>query len=213
MDLSAATLVDPNGILNGGASSLGTTSTIALNNVHGLWDAGLDGLGFFFQLGATASVFADNAGVVLRVKFVAPFPLSPWRIALGADANAGPAAWTSGGFMGSMLQGSCHARRDQIGDGGSSGTNLGGNTGTSIDTFIQWNPLSTGNAAPAIRGILVTVGDATLTNFAQVGAGVTPAATLTAPLYAVLGIGNGSAGAASTYNGVEASYQLIPRQP
>ncbi len=214
MDLSAATVVDPNSLLDAGGSTLGTTSTIALNNAHGLWDGGRDGLGFFFSLGALPALVEDNSGVVLRVKLTGLTAVNPWRLALGFDANAGAAAWTAGGFMGGMLQGNCNARRDYISGGGSSGSNLGaGNLGRYIDTYIQFNPASTGNVAPAVRGILVTISDSARTSCAQIGAGVTPAATLAGTGYAILGIGNASVGAAATYTGVECSYQLLPRQP
>ena len=213
MDLSAGTLVDPNGLLDAPNSTLGAVSTIALNNIHGLWDAGLDGLGFFFSLGALPALIVENSGVVLRVKITGA-PPSPWRLSMGFDANAGAPAWTAGGFMGGMLKGNCFARNDSIGGGGGSGSNLGaGNLGRYVDTYVQFNPLSTGNVGPAVRGLLCTISDATKANCASVGAQVTPAATLAGTGYAILGIGNTSGANAADYTGVEASYQLIPRQP
>jgi hypothetical protein len=214
MDLSTATIVDPNSLFDAGASTLGTTSTIAVNNAHGLWDGALDGLGFFFSLGALPALVENNSGVVLRLKFASTTAVNPWRIALGVDGNSGAPAWAAGGQMGGMLQGNCNARRDLIGGGGSSGSNLGaGNLGRFVDTYIQFNPLSTGNTGPAVRGILVTVSDAAKTSCATVGAQVNPGTNLAGIGYAILGIGNTSVGPASVYTGVEASYQLVPRQP
>lgn len=215
MDLSAATLVDPNNLLDAGNSTLGTVSTVAVNTgVQGLWDAGLDGLGFYFSLGALPALAQDNSGVVLRLKFdTTSYTSGSWRIALGVSANAGAAAWTSGGFMGGMLLGQSNARRDPIGGSGSTGTNLGGNTGRLIDVYVQFNPLGTGQTGPEIRGILTTVTDAAKANSAQVGAAVNSSFTLTGTGYAILGIGNTSNSAVCNFTGLEASYKLIPRQP
>jgi len=213
MDLAAATLVDPNGLLDAGASTLGTTSTVAVNTgVQGLWDGGLDGLGFFFSLGALPALVIDNSGVILRLKIGSTAAPNPWRISLGFNAVAGAAAWGDG-FMGGQLQGVCNARRDLIGGGGSSGSNMGANTGVFIDTFIQFNNVSTGNTGPEVRGILVTISDSAKTLSAGIGAGVNPTNTMTGTGYAVLGIGNTSAGPATSWVDIEASYQLIPRQP
>tara|TARA_B100001778_G_C18592166_1_gene632796 strand:- start:846 stop:1493 length:648 start_codon:yes stop_codon:yes gene_type:complete len=215
MDLSAGTKVDPNGLLDSGNSTLGTTSTIAVNTgAQGLWDSGLDGLGFFFDLGALPALAQNNSGIVLRLKFdTTSYTSGSWRIALGMSANAGAAAWTSGGFMGGMLLGNSNARRDPIGGSGSTGTNLSGNTGRLIDTYLQFNPAGTGQTGPEIRGILTTVTDAAKANSAQVGAATNPSASLAGNGYAVFGIGNTSSSAVCNFTGIEASYQLIPRQP
>lgn len=215
MDLSAATVVDPNGLLDGANSTLGTVSTVAVNTgVQGLWDAGLDGLGFYFSLGALPALVEDNSGVVLRLKFVnTSFTSGSWRISLGVSANAGAAAWTSGGFMGGMLLGNSNARRDSVGSTGSTGTNLNGNDGRLIDVYIQFNPNGTGQTGPEIRGILTTVTKADKSESAQVGAAVNGSATLAGTGYAILGIGNTANSAVCDFTGLEASYKLIPRQP
>ena len=215
MDLNAATLVDPNNLLDAGNSTLGTTSTVAVNTgVQGLWDAGLDALGFFFDLGALPALAQDNSGVILRLKFTGTtYTSGSWRIALGVSANAGAAAWTSGGFMGGMLLGNSNARRDAIGASGSTGTNLSGNTGRLIDTYLQWNNAGTGQTGPEIRGILTTVTDSAKTLSAQVGAATNTSASLAGNAYAIVGIGNTSGSAVCEFSGLECSYQLVPRQP
>ena len=215
MDLNSATLVDPNNLLDAANSTLGTVSTVAVNTgVQGLWDAGLDALGFFFDLGALPALAENNSGVILRLKFVnTSYTTGSWRIALGVSANAGSPTWTSGGFMGGMLLGNSNARRDPIGGSGSTGTNLSGNTGRLIDTYIQFNPAGTGQTGPEIRGILTTVTDAAKTTSAQVGAALNPSASLTGNGYAVFGIGNTASSAVCNFTDLECSYQLVPRQP
>lgn len=215
MDLSAATLVDPNNLLDAANSTLGTVSTVAVNTgVQGLWDAGLDGLGFYFSLGALPALAEENSGVVLRLKFdTTSYTSGSWRLALGVSANSGAAAWTAGGYMGGMLLGNSNARRDQIGSSGTTGTNLSANTGRLIDTYIQWNPNGTGQTGPEIRGISTTVTTAAKTESAQVASGVNGSATLTGTAYAILGIGNTGSSAVCDFTGLEASYKLIPRQP
>jgi hypothetical protein len=215
MDLSAATLVDPNNLLDAGNSTLGTVSTVAVNTgVQGLWDAGLDGLGFYFSLGALPALAEDNSGVVLRLKFATTsYTSGSWRLALGVSANSGAPAWTAGGYMGGMLLGNSNARRDQIGGSGTTGTNLNANTGRLIDTYIQFNPNGTGQTGPEIRGIMTTVTTAAKTESAQVAGGVNGAATLTGTAYAILGIGNTGSSPVCDFTGLEASYKLIPRQP
>jgi hypothetical protein len=215
MDLSSATLVDPNGLFDAGGSTLGSSSTVAVNTgIQGLWDAGLDGLGFFFSLGALPALVQDNSGVVLRLKFGATtYSTGSWRLSLGVDATAGAPAWTADGFMGGMIQNASNARRDQIGAGGSTGTSLSSTDGRYIDTYIQFNNAGVGQTGPEIRGILTTVSDAAKTTSAQVGAGVNPSGSLAGTAYAVFGIGNTGSSAACEWSGVECSYQLIPRQP
>ncbi len=215
MDLSAGTKVDPNNLLDSGNSTLGTTSTIAVNTgVQGLWDAGLDALGFFFNLGALPALAQNNSGLVLRLKFTGTtYSTGTWRLSLGFSANAGSPTWTAGGFMGGSIIGNSTARRDLIGSTGSSGTGLAGSTGRFIDTYVQFNNGGTGQTGPEIRGILTTITDAAKTTSAQVGAGVNPSSSIAGNGYAVLGIGNTGSSAACNFSGLEASYQLIPRQP
>jgi len=215
MDLSAGTLVDPNGLFDAGNSTLGTVSTVAVNTgVQGLWDTGLDALGWYFDLGALPALVEDNSGVVLRLKFVnTSYTSGSWRIALGVSANAGAPAWTTGGFMGGMLLGNSNARRDQIGGSGSTGTNLNANTGRFIDTYVQFNPAGTGQTGPEIRGIMTTVSDAAKTDSAQVVGAVNGSATLAGNGYAIFGIGNTGTSAVCNFTDLECSYQLIPRQP
>lgn len=215
VDLSAVTVVDPNNLLDAGNSTLGTVSTVAVNTgVQGLWDAGLDGLGFFVPLGALPALFQDNSGVALRMKFTGTtFTSGSWRVSLGVSANAGAPAWTANGFMGGMLQTNSNARRDQIGSSGSTGTNLGGTTGRFIDTFLQWNNNGTGQTGPEIRGLSTTVSDAAKTTSAQVAAGVNSAGSLAGTAYAVLGFGNTASSNVCEWSGLEFSFQLIPRQP
>jgi hypothetical protein len=147
LDLSAPDwVVDSNSVLDGGSSSMGTSSTIVTNATHGVGDAGLDGVLMGWQISASFT-WADYLGVLFEI--TADKPTGDGQVSLGGFISKDNTYTNFGGYRGGVdWNGPRSACRPAIAHFGSTMTTGGSIGAPSSATFRSFMPFESARPAP-----------------------------------------------------------------
>jgi len=237
VDLSAATVQDPNTVFNLGGSTLGTTSQVALTDGYaGSVESNSATRGvseipaFVFRISTSADVYKDFSGVVIRV-IVDSWPTATttryWRLIIGVgdsntnivdDKAVAAIMYTNQTTVTGRTENGLCGNTFQNGSAPDDAAAWGAAKGGTLVTAIQWSDDSSGQTGPEARGV-----NTSSQRLDQSDGSIAAGAALNPPnawaagnlsIFVAWDINNTGTSArpdAGTFTNLELSYQLIPR--
>jgi hypothetical protein len=195
-DLSGFTKTDANGI-EGAATSLGTTSTVDFNNIHGRIDAAMDAL---FYTGVLADFDrTKHWGVALRATW-SDTTAGNWEMYLGSGNDAVPAA-DKGCYFAAQLDSSAFAGANDYGAAPVNGESVTG--GRYLGGVVIFK-------ADRQGGSVSQIATSDRTSRGGITRGTSPANAMTTDAqYVMVGFGNSAAAGAEALTGLQVEYQLL----
>jgi hypothetical protein len=194
-DLSTFAKTDANSI-EGAATSLGTTSTVDFNNVHGSIDSSMDAL---FYTGVLADFDrTKHWGVAIRATW-SNTTAGNWQMYLGSGNDAVPAA-DKGCYFAAQLDSSAFVGANDYGAAPANGESVTG--GRYLGGVVIFKSDRQG-------GSVSQIATSDRTSRGGITRTTTPANAMTTDAqYVMVGFGNASAAGAEALTGLQVEYQL-----
>jgi hypothetical protein len=195
-DLSTFAKTDANSI-EGAATSLGTTSTVDFNNVHGSIDSSMDAL---FYTGVLADFDrTKHWGVAIRATW-SNTTAGNWQMYLGSGNDAVPAA-DKGCYFAAQLDSSAFVGANDYGAAPANGESVTG--GRYLGGVVIFKSDRQG-------GSVSQIATSDRTSRGGITRTTTPANAMTTDAqYVMVGFGNASAAGAEALTGLQVEYQLL----